>query len=460
MPIPAPYQLALDMYEIDAEAMSQRAEVWRLLAPLMPKILDDHVAKVLRFTPHYDELLKSKGDLWREIIIKYTARLFLNPFDEQFVADARERVETEIKLGCDMRVRSTIAQSIITGFHRALRKRYGLSRSKALQLTDIAQRVLMMDDANALVLHYHAEVKEARARGNALWQAIDDFGTAIRTVRTSFAKGVDQLAENADELAGFAGRASREAGTATTAAHNTAENVTTIAAATEELSHSITSVHGQATGSAEVADAAAAHASRTDETIRSLSETVDKIGSVAGLISQIAAQTNLLALNATIEAARAGEAGKGFAVVAAEVKSLATQTSKATQDIGAQIAMIQEMTRRSVEEIAGTSETIAKIAVASENVAGAVKDQTKATTSIAAEAASAARNANTVAEALTIFAETIAHTENAARTSLEISKILSHGSDVVGTAMDQLFRFASKHEAMKKFSDLRQSRAG
>jgi methyl-accepting chemotaxis protein len=110
-------------------------------------------------------------------------------------------------------------------------------------------------------------------------------------------------------------------------------------------------------------------ADRTNETIRSLAEAVGKVGSVTGVISQIAAQTNLLALNATIESARAGDAGKGFAVVASEVKILSTQTSKATEEIAKQIALIQDVTRRSVEEIADTGKIIADIATIADSIA-------------------------------------------------------------------------------------------
>ena len=459
MAIRPSYQLALDMFEIDDEAMSLRSEVWRVLGPLMDAILDRHFAKVLKYTPFYDALIKEKGDLWRGIIIRSTARLFLNAFDDEFVDDVRKRVDAEIELGCDMRTRGTLTQSILTNFNRALLgRRYGISRRKALRLTDVAERILMMDTAIAMGLHYRAEVMDAGARGNEILQGINDFGEAVKTVRSTVAAAVASLAENADKLSGFAGRSSREAGTARSAAQSTAESVSTIAAAAEQLSTSIADVHGQATGSAKIAEGAAVHAARTNETIRSLSDTVEKIGSVADLISQIAAQTNLLALNATIEAARAGEAGKGFAVVAGEVKSLATQTSKATQDIGSQIAMVQEVTRRSVEEIIKTGQTIMEIAATAESVAGAVREQSKATASIATEAQSAAENARLMADALGVFTQTIDHTENVAKVALEISKTLLNGDAEVGAAMGALFRLASQHETMKKFTDIRRRR--
>jgi methyl-accepting chemotaxis protein len=132
--------------------------------------------------------------------------------------------------------------------------------------------------------------------------------------------------------------------------------------------------------SAKVAGKAQEGAKRTDEVVKALADGAQKIGDVVGLISSIAGQTNLLALNATIEAARAGDSGKGFAVVASEVKSLATQTAKATENISQQIAQIQGATKVAVESIGGIGLTISQIAA---TVAAAVKEQGTATLEIA-----------------------------------------------------------------------------
>jgi len=192
-----------------------------------------------------------------------------------------------------------------------------------------------------------------------------------------------ELQATAQSMTGTAGQATQQATHVAAAAEEASVNVQTVAAAAEELASSITEISRQVAQSAKVAGRALDDAKRTDGVVQALAQGAQKIGEVVGLISNIAGQTNLLALNATIEAARAGDAGKGFAVVASEVKSLATQTARATEDIARQITQIQTATKDAVESIRGIGGTIGEISEIAAAIAAAVEEQGAATQEIA-----------------------------------------------------------------------------
>lgn len=226
----------------------------------------------------------------------------------------------------------------------------------------------------------------------------EGFVARMQHVAEAFARSSGEVADSARTLSATAEETTRQAQAVAGAAEEASLNVQTVAAGAEELSASIREINMQVTRSATVAKAAAGEAASTNAHINSLSAAAQQIGEVVDLINNIASQTNLLALNATIEAARAGEAGKGFAVVASEVKQLASQTAKATDEIGRKITEIQSKTIVAVESIAQIVSTVDTIREVTASIAGAVEEQGAATAEIAHNTQQAAAGAASVTD--------------------------------------------------------------
>lgn len=216
-----------------------------------------------------------------------------------------------------------------------------------------------------------------------------------------------------------------QANSASAASNQASQNVQSVATGTEELSASVGEIANQAKSALNISSSAVDQAKSTNKIVSSLADAGNQIGEVVELINSIAEKTNLLALNATIEAARAGESGRGFAVVASEVKTLATQTSKATDEISTQITSVQDSTKNAVSAIETITETITKISDISMSIATAVDQQQDVTNEISANMMQASKGVETIAESIQEIADSsrqASHaTEQAAATSASIA---------------------------------------
>jgi methyl-accepting chemotaxis protein len=254
----------------------------------------------------------------------------------------------------------------------------------------MAKSVLVFKDnmvnADKLAAEQQAEQQSKAARQHAVDSYIREFDASVASVLQKVNSASTELQSTAQSMSATAEETERQSTAVAEASAEASSNVQTVAAAAEELSASIAEIARQVEESSQITAQAVADAGHTNDEIQGLATAAQQIGDVVKLISDIAGQTNLLALNATIEAARAGEAGKGFAVVASEVKALANQTAKATEEISGKISEIQGATSHSVAAVQGISQTVGRIYQIATAIAAAMGEQRAATQEIARNA--------------------------------------------------------------------------
>lgn len=277
----------------------------------------------------------------------------------------------------------------------------------------------------------------AKAERAARMEAkIAEFESTVRSALDNLAQSANSMQSTAQSMSNTADQSNALVNAVASAAEETSVNVQTVSAGTEQLSSSIQEISRQVVTSAEIAKKAVDEAGSTDATVQSLADSASRISVVVDLIQTIASQTNLLALNATIEAARAGEAGRGFAVVASEVKSLASQTAKATEEIRTQIAGMQEITTFAVGAIQGIGRIIGEIDDVTTTIAAAVEEQGAATREIARNIQHAAGGTSEVSSNIVGVSTASAEAGAAASEVLSASDALRREADMLRGEID------------------------
>ena len=285
-----------------------------------------------------------------------------------------------------------------------------------------------------------AEIAQREERSRRRDAATAAFNSDVAGIMETVSSAATELDATSNSLSSTAEQAARQASIVAAGAEEANANVQTVAAATEELSASISEISQQMTEARTVAGHANDESRRANERIQGLVESAQRIGEVVRLIQDIASQTNLLALNATIEAARAGDAGKGFAVVAGEVKTLASQTAKATEEITGQVQAVQHATQEAVQAIAGIGETIGRIHEISAAIAAAVEQQGAATNEIARNVAQASAGTSEVTSNIAAVNEVARETGESANHVLKAVGDLNTQSTRLQATIDSFIR--------------------
>jgi methyl-accepting chemotaxis protein len=331
--------------------------------------------------------------------------------------------------------------------------------NKRVKITDVYN-----GDFNTIKNNLNACIEGLAAVGAATNKTADTLQSSMKSIARNaqaLSSSSQQLAATSQQMSGNAEETSAQANTVATATQQVTTNLNSVATGAEEMTSTVQSISSNAGEAAKVAAEAVKTANGANATVAKLGESSAEIGQVIKVITSIAQQTNLLALNATIEAARAGEAGKGFAVVANEVKELAKQTAKATEDISQKITAIQVDTKRAVEAIGSITGIINQINDISGTIATAVEEQSATTNEMSRNVQEAAKGSGEISQNIQGVATAAESTTRGAQDTLKAAQQLTEMATQLRTLVEQ-FKLSDSDEvgaAGKESAKTRAARA-
>ncbi len=431
--------IRLDLLQIDEPIRASLREMRPFFAKVLPGILARFYDKVRQYDPAspifkdsaMQEAIRLQLQHWDLIGAGDFGLAYISSVTRICEFNQRIGIAPQWYIGCRlMFVADQLAKAVETEIQIP---RFGnaaqAARDKKAAMLRAIVKANMLDTENAVAVYFGSN---RQIRKDTIAEASGRF----RSIITSLSTASGELESTARALSDNAGNTTRLATVVANASEDASNNVQSVASATEELAGSVREISAQVQESNRIAASAVQQADETDSRINALSQAANRIGDVIKLITSVAEQTNLLALNATIEAARAGEAGRGFAVVAQEVKALAAQTAKATDEIGIQIAGMQTATQEAVGSIKMISSTIGKISEITSAISAAIEEQGAATQEISGNIQRTANGTSQVAGTIAEVSQGANQTGAASSQLLSSAKQLSESTTSLQAEID------------------------